>query len=137
MTGKQQAIKLLLVDDEADFLSGATAALRRRAIDVTAVQSGFEAIEYMQSKLFDVAVVDLKMPDMTGETLLTEMKQRWPGIPVIILTGHGDSEHVGRLSKNGIYFYLNKPCDIDDLASLARQAADGGWRKWYQRLNSG
>lgn len=137
MTGKRDAIRLLLVDDEAEFLSGAAAALRRRAIDVTAVQSGFEAIEYMERKLFDVAVVDLKMPGMTGETLLKEMKRHWPRIPVIILTGHGASEHVGRLSKDGIYFYLNKPCDIDDLASLAWQAADVEWRKWHHRLNSG
>jgi DNA-binding NtrC family response regulator len=137
MTAKQQRLRLLLVDDETDFLSGAAAALRRRSIHVTTVRNGFAAIEQMEREPLDVAVVDLKMPGMSGEMLFNKMKEKWPEIPVIILTGHGDSGCVGQLSREGIYFYLNKPCDMDDLASLVRQAADGNWRKWFHRLKFG
>jgi DNA-binding NtrC family response regulator len=137
MKEKQRTLRLLLVDDEAEFLSAAAAALQKRKLGVTAVQNGFEALDSLERERFDVAVVDLKMPGMTGEMLVQKMKQRRPELPVIILTGHGDSEHVARLSKEGIYFYLSKPCDMDDLASLVRQAADGEWRKWLRRLNFG
>ena len=126
--------KLLLVDDEVEFLLSTAAALGRRALEVTTVLSGREALEQLDAESFDVAVVDLKMPGMTGDVLAREMKQRRPKMPVILLTAYGDSQLVGQLSKDGVYYYLRKPCDIETLASVARQAADGEWRKWIRRL---
>jgi DNA-binding NtrC family response regulator len=137
MQEKKRNIRLLLVDDEVEFLSATAAALARRAIDVEAARNGLEALARLSREPYDVAVVDLKMPGMTGDVLAREMKKNWPKMPVILMTAFGDSKLVGQLSKDKVYYYLRKPCDIEILASVARQAVDDEWRRWIRRLKFG
>ena len=129
-------MRLILVDDEAGFLVSASTALKGRGIDVTTAQSGRMALELLNNERFDVAVLDLKMPEMAGDVLFREIKKRWPDMPVIILTGYGTLEQVGQFSKEGVFYYLRKPCDIEHLARVARQSASIHWRKWLRRLRT-
>ncbi|MFH1755988.1 MAG: response regulator [Candidatus Latescibacterota bacterium] len=133
--GYGHSIKLLLVDDEEDFLESMSSALLRRKITVTPARNGREALELLELNTYDVAVVDLKMPVMTGEALFKEIKKKLPNLPVIIVTGHGTHKQVGEFSKQGVYYYLAKPCDVESLAELARQSVDSEWQKWRRRLN--
>ncbi len=110
-----EQIRLLLVDDEEDFITTLANRLKKRKLDVTGAGSGSEAIELIKQKSFDVAIVDVKMPGIDGVETLRQIKQVRPLIEVIMLTGHASVESGIEGMKLGAYDYLMKPCDIDEL----------------------
>lgn len=115
-------IKLLLVDDEKEFLQSAAAALKRRNIEVHTAENGEKALVLMKSDGFDAAVVDVKMPGIDGVELFRRMKKLNPDLPVIILTGHGSVTQAFETSREGIYDYIPKPCEMDELAEKINTA---------------
>ncbi len=122
MDKKDEAIKLLLVDDEAEFLAATAPALKRRGFDVTAIQDPGLVLKAIENELFDVIVLDVKMPGISGDDLFREIKQNLLKIPVIMLTGHGNVQHAFDATKEGVYEYLTKPCAVEKLAAVARAA---------------
>ncbi len=114
---KHDPARVLLVDDEERFLKTTTAALKKRGFQVTAVASGPEAIEEVKGDVFDVVILDVRMPGMDGNEALREIKTVNPDIPAIMLTGYGFPlwEHKGYL---GPVFYLAKPFELEALAEL-------------------
>lgn len=119
----EKKIQLLFVDDEEKFLNNITARLRLREIDVTAFTNGSDAMEYIDRKgKFDVALIDLKMPGMDGEELLSRLKEKDPSIEVVILTGHGSIQSAAGLTRSGAYEYLLKPCELDDIITAISNA---------------
>lgn len=123
-------IKLLVVDDEVRFLNTLTQRLSLRDFDVTPVTSGQEAVERAGEEEFDLALVDLKMPGMTGEVVLERLKERHPFIEVVILTGHGSIDSAVHCTQAGSYSYLQKPCETDELLEVLKEA----YRKRMERL---
>ena len=117
-----EKIQLLLVDDEEEFVNYMSRRLTRHDFEVHAYTHPVEALEKTQGCSFDVALLDLKMPEMDGEELLDRLKQRQPTIEIIILTGHGSIESAFRSAKVGVYEYLLKPCDFDDLVKSLNTA---------------
>ncbi|MFC1563589.1 response regulator [candidate division KSB1 bacterium] len=115
MVKQKDKIRLLLVDDEEDFLISVKNALNRRDIDVLTARNGEEAIRNLYEKQFDIAVLDVKMPGIDGIEVFHRFKRKKPGLPVIILTGHGTIDQAFETSKEGVTDYLKKPCDIDTL----------------------
>ncbi len=77
----------------------------------------------LSSEPFDVVVLDVKMPGIDGVSTFREIKQMAPSLPVLILTGHGNIEQAFETSREGVYEYLTKPCDVATLASVARLAS--------------
>jgi DNA-binding NtrC family response regulator len=124
MTEKEQDLKLLLVDDEEDFLTAAAEALRRRGMEVVAVTDARKALSSAKYGDFDVAVIDMKMPGMDGEELFRRLGRQEPQLPVIILTGHASVSQAFKTARDGVFDYLAKPCDMDALAAKIRQAHD-------------
>lgn len=124
MSEAKQPIRLLLVDDEKQFLEATSRALTRRGFAVTSVQNPRLVPGLLEDSTFDVAVLDVKMPGMTGDELFGMIKERRPGLPVIMLTGHGSVQQAFRVSRQGVFDYLTKPCDVEDLADLARRAVE-------------
>ncbi len=118
--------RLLLVDDETDFLESLGKALRRRGFEVHALPRAEPALELLERGGIDVAVLDVKMPGLDGIGLFRVMKRRWPEVPVIMLTGHGTVQQAFQTSREGAFEYLAKPCDVDRLADLARSAVTKG-----------
>ena len=114
-------LKLLIVDDEAQFRATTKKILDRRGFDTMLAGSGEEAIEMLESKP-DVVVLDIKMPGMDGHETLNEIKNRSPKTPVIMLTGHGDMPSAKEALKGGAYDYLSKPCDIEILTAKILEA---------------
>jgi DNA-binding NtrC family response regulator len=115
-------IKLLVVDDETDFLEALTERLEIRNVDVTAAGSGDEALALVEKEDFAVALVDLRMPGMSGEELLKRMKKEKPLTEVIILTGHGSLDSAVSCLREGSYHYLQKPCELECLMDVLTEA---------------
>jgi len=130
MTELDGTIRLLMVDDEREFLDALTPSLTRRGFDVTVAESGATALERLSTRTFDVVVLDVKMPGISGVDAFREIKISNPNLPVILLTGHGNIEQAFETSREGVFEYLSKPCDIEKLAMVARkavaQAAESG-----------
>jgi len=117
-----QKINILVVDDEEEFLRSMTKRLEVRDFNVTAVNRGEKAIEAARANSFDIALVDLKMPGMNGETTLAELKKLRPFLEVVILTGHGSIDSAVECTRGGAYSYLQKPCDLDYLLQVLSDA---------------
>ena len=108
-------IRLLIVDDEKDFVNILSKRIKRRHIEVTKAFSGAEAIQALRGQDFDVAILDLKMEDMDGIEVLKMLKIMDPRLAVIMLTGHGSAEAAEQGIKLGVFDYLTKPCELEKL----------------------
>ena len=129
MNDKLKLSKLLIVDDEREFLESSARALSRRGFDVHTAPDGASALAMVSRLDFDAVVLDLKMPGIDGEEVFDRIHRDHPSVPVVMLTGHGSVPHAFKTSKKGIADYVAKPCDMDDLASRIRKAvgaAEGG-----------
>lgn len=115
--------KILFVDDETNLLAGLQRMLRgmRNEWQMAFASSGHEALEILRSDSFDVIVTDMRMPGMDGCQLLNEVKERYPNIVRIILSGHSDKEEVLK-SIGPVHQYLSKPCDAEVLKSTIARA---------------
>jgi DNA-binding NtrC family response regulator len=114
--------RVLVVDDEADFLKTLVNRLRKRNLEVSGVASGEKALGLLDKEAFDVVILDVKMPGMDGVEVLREMKRKWPLMEVIMLTGHVSVESGIEGMKRGAFDYIMKPMDIDALVDKMRKA---------------
>lgn len=114
--------KVLLVDDERDFVQTLSERLHMRDVGAHVVYNGQEALEFAESEDFEVMVLDLKMPGIDGFETLRQVKQNHPDIEVIILTGHGNEDDKKRSLEMGAFAYLQKPADIDLLTQTMKDA---------------
>jgi DNA-binding NtrC family response regulator len=115
-------INLLLVDDEADFRESAGRYLRRLGFLVDEAEDGEEALNVTVNKQFDVAVLDIHMPGMSGMDVLKKLMRRDSPPKVIMLTGGGTIEDAVQAIKLGAYDFLTKPVKLDSLARLVQRA---------------
>ncbi|MFH1755877.1 MAG: response regulator [Candidatus Latescibacterota bacterium] len=115
-------IRLLIVDDEERFLQTIAKRLSMRDFAVTPVSNGNAAIETAKNQSFDLALVDLKMPGISGEEVLDLLKKNDPYIEVVILTGHGSVDSAVYCTKHGSFCYLQKPCDTEELLTVLKDA---------------
>lgn len=114
--------KVLLVDDEQEFVQTLSERLRMRDVPSHAVYSGEEALGILEDETPEVMVLDLKMPGVDGFETLARVKKSNPDIEVIILTGHGTEMDRQRCMEMGAFAYLQKPADIDLLTTTMKQA---------------
>lgn len=114
--------RILLVDDEVEFLETLVKRLKKRDMNVSAVKSGEEALEWLDREPVDVAVLDVRMPGMDGIQTLREIKRRYPLTEVIMLTGHASFEVAVEGMELGAFDYLMKPINIDDLIYKVQDA---------------
>lgn len=114
---------VLLVDDEVDFLLPLRKRLAKRGLTVEEAHSGEEAIDRLASYAADVVVLDVKMTGMDGISTLHKIKQSWPLVEVIMLTGHASMEAAIRGMELGAFDYLMKPVDFVELCNKLEDAA--------------
>jgi DNA-binding NtrC family response regulator len=110
-----ESFRVLIVDDEEDFTDTLTKRLKMRQIRVDGVYSGSEALDFLDEDPVDVVVLDVRMPGMDGVEVLREIKQRYPLIEVLMLTGHANVEVAIEGMRLGAFDYLLKPIEIDQL----------------------
>ncbi len=118
-----QKIRVLLVDDEKQFVTNMARILKVRGFDVTTAFDGYQAVDAIKyGGGFDVVVLDVKMPGLDGVATLGEIKKWAPDTEVIMLTGHATLESGTQAMRKGAYDYLMKPCDIEDLVEKIKEA---------------
>ena len=119
----EQAVRLLIVDDEQEFLESLTRVLTRRGMLVTTAVDAVSALKLLSEQPFDVAVLDIKMPGIDGVQLFQKIKIQHPLIEVIMLTGHPSAETAFESSRAGAFRYITKPPDIEELAKSIRRSS--------------
>lgn len=114
--------KVLLVDDEVDFLEVMEERLTARGIEVSTSSSAKDALEQIDADAFDAVILDLQMPGMDGLEALQQIKERRPEIQVILLTGHATVEKGVEAIKMGAMDFVEKPADIEVLEDKITKA---------------
>ncbi len=122
------SLRVLFVDDEAPIREVMRIELPRMGHDVTVCEDGESALEVLVDQDFDAAIVDLKMPGISGWEVTDHIKQMSPDTFVIIHTGHGDMQQAIRAVRHGADDFLNKPCKLLDIQQALSRAA-----VWRQR----
>ena len=117
-----EKIKILLVDDEKDFVQALADRMKMRDLKSDVALNGEQALEIVEDEIPDVMVLDLKMPGIDGMEVLRRVKKTYPDVQVIILTGHGTESDEKEARKLGAYDYLQKPADIDTLVQKIQKA---------------
>jgi len=115
-------IKVLIVDDEETLLEYMSKRLVREGFTVKTTLSGEEGLETATGELFDVAVVDMKMPGMDGVETQKALKKVQPFLQCIVLTGHGNVDTALESGQQEAFKYLLKPIDYDNLVETIREA---------------
>jgi DNA-binding response OmpR family regulator len=118
-------LKVLLVDDEVEFVSALAERLCLRGIQTRTANDGEEAFRQIASDPPQVVVLDVMMPGMGGLKVLERIKADYPELPVILLTGIGTTQDGAAGIRLGAFDYLMKPLQIEDLIERIEQAVKG------------
>jgi DNA-binding NtrC family response regulator len=117
-------IRILLVDDEIDFVETMVKRFRIRKMPIETAGSGAEALKLVDEQDFDVVILDVRMPGMGGMEVLRQIRARRPLTEVIMLTGHASLDAGMQGMSLGAYDYVLKPADFDELLDKVRRAAE-------------
>ena len=128
----EKKIKLLLVDDEINFLQPIAERLTLKGFDVIVTSNGKEAIASAEKDLFDVALVDFQMPGMDGTKVLKVLKERHKYLEIIMLTGYATIESAVESTKLGAFKYLEKPYNFDRLVEAIKEAYETRLKKKFE-----
>lgn len=108
--------KVLIVDDEKDFVAMFSLRLQAQGEKVSTAYSGKQALEVLSQAPIDVVILDIRMPGMDGIDTLKQIKTKHPLVEVILLTGHGSTETAVEGMKLGAFDYLMKPAEFEEIA---------------------
>lgn len=116
-------LRVLLVDDEEELVETLAERLEIRGIDAEAVTNGEDALRLLLDYTFDVVLLDVRMPGISGLEVLKLIRRQRPNTQVILITGHGSAEDGENGMHDGAFDYVVKPIDIDTLIGKMREAA--------------
>ena len=116
--------KVLLVDDEEEYLSALAERLKARGMNVSAVTNGEDAVSMVDTATFDLIILDLAMPGMDGLETLKKIKGRQPEAEIIMLSGQGSIKTSIEAMKLGACDFIEKPVDIKELVEKISKAKD-------------
>ncbi|MCP4600362.1 MAG: response regulator [Proteobacteria bacterium] len=116
-------IRFLIVDDESQFVEAVVERLRLRGLDAKGVTNGYDALKVLCQKPYDVLLLDVKMPGLGGLDVIRKVKEKWPDIRVVLLTGHGSKQDAEEGMQLGAFKYLMKPVNIEELISILYEAS--------------
>lgn len=117
-----QEFKVLMVDDEEDFVRTLAERMKMRDLDSDVALDGEQALQIVKDEVPDVMVLDLKMPGIDGMEVLRRVRKAYPQVQVIILTGHGSEKDETEARRLGAFAYLQKPVDIEKLVQTLKNA---------------
>lgn len=115
-------MKVLLVDDEKEFAETLAERMKLRGTDVSVCTSSSDVLKMVEETVYDVVVLDLKMPGMDGIEVLSALKEKFPEIQIILLTGHATLDKSMEALKLGAFDFLEKPVDIGVLSESIKDA---------------
>lgn len=114
--------KVLLVDDEKEFLEIMSERMKARDMDVTTAISAQQALEIIEKESFDAIILDFQMPGMDGMDALKAIKAKKPELQIILLTGYATVEKGVEAMKIGATDFIEKPADLEVLAEKIKNA---------------
>jgi DNA-binding NtrC family response regulator len=117
-----QEFKVLMVDDEEDFVTTLAERMKMRDLSPEMALSGEQALERVQEDVPDVMVLDLKMPGIDGMEVLRRVRRAYPQVQVVILTGHGSEKDEAEARRLGAFAYLQKPVEMEKLVKTLKDA---------------
>ncbi len=126
---------ILVCEDEPIALRGLKNILEREGYKVYIARNGFEALEVLKTKRIDLLITDIRLPVMDGFKLLSSVKELYPWIKVIMITGYSCIEEAVKAIKMGASDYLTKPLKIHDLKSSIRAVLDEAKRERDERID--
>jgi two-component system response regulator GlrR len=127
--------RILVVDDDEGLLRLLTMRLSAMGFDVTTCMTGEEALAVAKREVFDLALTDLRLPDLDGLSVLEELRLIHPELPVLLLTAHGSIPNAVEAMQKGAFGYLTKPFDDKELkAALEKALAQQRMSREIQRL---
>ncbi|MCG8400993.1 MAG: sigma 54-interacting transcriptional regulator, partial [Firmicutes bacterium] len=122
---------VLVIDDEVEVGSFLRRLLERKGMDVNLAHTGTRALELIDAVAYNIALIDLKLPDSSGLDLLEHLKNKQPSCEAIIMTGYGTTKTAVRAIQLGAFDYIEKPfADIGEVEILIDQALEQGRRVW-------
>ncbi len=121
-TMENQKIKILLIDDEEEFISTLAERLELRGYQCQTAGDGESGIQMIENERFDIAILDLMMPGLNGLNTLRQIKEITKELPVILLTGHGSTKDGMEGMRIGAFDFLIKPLDIYALIDKIKSA---------------
>ena len=121
-----EALRILIVDDEEELVSALTERLNLRGFVASGATRGDEALNILETKEFDVVLLDLKMPGLGGLEVIRRIKNARPSLEVILLTGHGSMKSIEEGMALGAFDYLMKPVKIENLVNILKVAGSSG-----------
>ena len=124
-------MRVLLVDDETEFVSALAERLNLRGFEAQAATTGEEALEKIAASPPQVVVLDMLMPGMSGLEVLHRIRKNYPQVQVILLTGRGSWDGITGI-REGAYECLMKPIQIEELIQIMTSAVEGN-RKNHPR----
>lgn len=114
---------ILIIDDEKNIREGLAADFEMDGYDVRLAANGKEGLEIVKNEQIDLVITDLRMPGgVSGEEVLRQITTKMPGIPVIVLTGHGSIDAAVKAMQNGAYDFLTKPLNLEQLETIVKKA---------------
>jgi two-component system response regulator GlrR len=119
-TGSQ----VLIVDDDASMQRMLRHRLEREGYGVHSAPNGEEGLEMIRKEVFNLIITDVRMPKLRGDELVRAVSHFNPNIPIIVMTAYGEVNEAVRLIQNGVYHYITKPFDVEDLVAKVKKALD-------------
>ncbi|MFH1863222.1 MAG: response regulator [bacterium] len=117
----QETRRILVVDDEEHMLSLLRDVVASLGYTPVSASNGIQALEQITSQNIDLVITDINMPEMSGITLLEEIKHKWPSIPVILITGYGKERAAAAAKKHNADGFIGKPFQINELHRWIQQ----------------
>ena len=116
--------RILIVDDEAGIRHSLAGILGDEGFETTVAADGEEALRSISGDLPDLVLLDIAMPGRDGVEILVEVAERWPELPVVMMSGHGTIETAVRTTKLGAYDFIEKPLSIDKVLLTIQHALE-------------
>ncbi len=116
--------RILVVDDEPNIRRTLSAVLRTRGFDVDSASNGSDALQLIRDSKYDVTIMDVRMPGMSGIQALQAMVAEEQGLRVILMSGHGEADEKNAALEHGATAFLEKPISVDSLLELLQQLLD-------------
>ena len=116
---------ILTIDDEENIRNGLADNFELEGYNVKKAANGKEGLELIDKGGIDLVITDLRMDGISGEEVVRQVTTKYPGIPIIVLTGHGSIDDATAAIKCGAFDFLTKPLDLDHLNLVVKNALKG------------
>ena len=127
-------IRVLIAEDDRNTLTGLVEILRQEGFEAVGAESGEEALRLLSRQQFDILLTDLRMPDMTGMDLFIKSQFHAQDMKTIIMTAYNSIKDAVEAMKSGVYEYLTKPLDLDELFIILKTSQLSSNIRVFNRL---